>query len=188
MRSQQWVGASSGWWRPSQRNHGLKYSIRVSQSHLLYTCIYALHAQFGQDVPWTVGANFEKWFQVLFGTTYLFLRVYHNPSLFPTPRGPDSYGSNATSKDASSWLLPALCSELTCQFIDSNPAVLARIPLCIARHLSRPIERQYVSRLVQRVRSSAPWILGHGREVVVVCLIWTALHRNLLTMKEVRKR
>ena len=56
-------------------------------------------------------------------------------------------GHSATSKDASSWLLPALCSKLTRQFINSVPGVdvFARIPSCIARHLSCQIERQYIS-------------------------------------------
>ena len=56
-------------------------------------------------------------------------------------------GHSATSKDASSWLLPALCSEPTRQFIDSVPGVgvFARNPSCIARHTSCQFERQYVS-------------------------------------------
>ena len=47
-------------------------------------------------------------------------------------------GHSATSKDASSWLLPALCSELTRQFIDS---VLASVCLRGFPHVSQDTHR-----------------------------------------------
>ena len=47
---------------------------------------------------------------------------------------------NATSKDASSWLLSPLCNELNCQFVDSAPGVgvFVQIPPCVSRHSSCP--------------------------------------------------
>ena len=62
-------------------------------------------------------------FQVPFGTTYLSLRVHNNNNSFSTPRGQNSYGSRATSKDASSWLLLALLGQ-------AYPYLSVRIPAC----------------------------------------------------------
>ena len=126
--------------------------------------------------------------------TYLSLKVYIN-SLVPNPRGPNSSESlrnfqeclelDTPGPSAASFLVSLLTPELP----------LASGCLRGFLYVSQDTHCRYVCGLVMTYKSDivcpliiTPWLSGHGRVVALVCLIWTALHRMPLTIKEGWKR